>query len=77
MSLVAASPLASGSVEPPDPDLRKFYCAGCGRRLLEYDAIGGAARIRVRCRDCKTVSELRGADVPGLLHAIAEGRGHR
>jgi hypothetical protein len=57
--------------------LRAFYCHGCGRRLLHYtpDALGAQACVRVRCRDCKTTSELRGADVAGLLHALSHGKG--
>lgn len=53
--------------------LRSFYCSGCGRRLFQYDQIGSGARIQVRCRDCKTESELRGADIPKLLQTLSEG----
>lgn len=42
-------------------------CGGCGRRMLEYTDLGTSAVIRVRCRDCKAYTELRGADVPALL----------
>lgn len=58
-------------------ELRAFYCHGCGRRLLQYtpQTLGDQACIRVRCRDCKTTSELRGADVAGLLHALSHGKG--
>lgn len=47
-------------------------CAHCGRRLLDYRALGTAAVIRVRCR-CKGVTELRGADVPTLLATLGTG----
>jgi len=62
--------------EPVGASSREFRCTGCGRRLLQYepDGLGPMARIWVRCRDCKTLNELRGADVPALLHALSHGR---
>ena len=48
-------------------------CGGCGRRLFEYMDIGTSAVIRVRCRDCKAYTELRGADVPALLGLTPKG----
>lgn len=49
-------------------------CAHCGRRLLHYEALGSSAVIRVRCRDCKGLTELHGADVPKLLSTLAAQR---
>jgi len=65
--------------DAPTETLRDFHCHGCGRRLFQYTAdIGTNAQIRVRCRDCKTVSDLRGADVPALLRSLShEGRADR
>jgi hypothetical protein len=59
------------------PAFRDFHCSGCGRRQFRYaaDTLGRDAVIQVRCRDCKTTSELRGADVAALLHALSHGRG--
>jgi hypothetical protein len=76
MAVVAAASLAPEQSARPGPDPRKsFYCSGCGRRLCQYrpDTLGRMAEILFRCR-CKTESVLRGADIPELLHAIAEGR---
>lgn len=53
--------------------LRRLYCSGCGRRLLDYAALGTETTIRVRCRDCKATTQLRGADVPTLLTALTRG----
>lgn len=47
--------------------LKDFHCSGCGRRLLQYEALGAGSRILVRCRDCKETTELRGADLTALL----------
>jgi hypothetical protein len=62
----------------PGLALRDFHCTGCGRRLLRYvaEAMGPRALITVRCRDCKTDSTLRGADVARLLHALSHGGDH-
>jgi hypothetical protein len=74
MGLALATDARSG---PGATGLRSFHCSGCGRRLFEYaaDTLGRDAVIRVRCRDCKTTSELRGADVAALLHALSHGKG--
>lgn len=55
-------------------DLRTLHCTGCGRRLLEYEALGGSTVIRVRCRDCKHFTELRGANWPALLTTLGVTR---
>lgn len=39
-----------------------LHCSGCGRRLVEYADLGPRARIRGRCRDCKTTTTLLGVE---------------
>lgn len=69
-----AAELSLALTENGQLPLRPFHCHGCGRRLLRYRELGGAAQIIVRCRDCKTPNVLRGADVPALLEAVSHGR---
>jgi hypothetical protein len=73
-TLALAHPPAAADAPAEERD---FHCAGCGRRHFSYtpDMFTGRGHLRVRCRDCKTVTVLRGADVPGLLHALSHGRG--
>lgn len=66
--------VAAPSTRPEAP-VRSLHCAGCGRRLLDYAALGTATTIRVKCRDCKALTELHGADVPTLLTTLAETKG--
>jgi hypothetical protein len=61
------------TARPRDTAYRTLHCQGCGRRLFRYRALGGAAEIVCRCRDCKTPTTLRGADVGALLGALSQG----
>lgn len=70
--------IAREPVAAPDPLPHAIHCLHCGRRLLDYsaDLFTGHGALRIRCRDCRRWTMLRGIDIVSLAaHVSHHGMG--